>query len=74
MPDAGLPVRFGWFLVPEAADPRGLVDQARLAERAGFDLVGIQDHPYQRRHLDTFTLLAALATATERVGLFPDVA
>jgi alkanesulfonate monooxygenase SsuD/methylene tetrahydromethanopterin reductase-like flavin-dependent oxidoreductase (luciferase family) len=72
--DAGLPVRFGWFLVPDAADPRALVEQARLAERAGFDLVGIQDHPYQRRYLDTFTLLAALATATERVGLFPDVA
>ena len=74
MPDAGLPVRFGWFLVPEAADPPALVEQARLAERAGFDLVGIQDHPYQRRYLDTFSLLAALATATERVGLFPDVA
>jgi alkanesulfonate monooxygenase SsuD/methylene tetrahydromethanopterin reductase-like flavin-dependent oxidoreductase (luciferase family) len=72
--DRGLPVRFGWFLVPDAADPRALVDQARMAERAGFDLVGLQDHPYQRRHLDTFTLLAALATATERVGLFPDVA
>jgi alkanesulfonate monooxygenase SsuD/methylene tetrahydromethanopterin reductase-like flavin-dependent oxidoreductase (luciferase family) len=74
LPDAGLPVRFGWFLVPEAADPRGLVEAARLAERAGFDLIGIQDHPYQRRYLDTFTLLAALATTTERVGLFPDVA
>jgi alkanesulfonate monooxygenase SsuD/methylene tetrahydromethanopterin reductase-like flavin-dependent oxidoreductase (luciferase family) len=72
--DAGLPVRFGWFLVPEAADPQGLVGQARLAERLGFDLIGIQDHPYQRRYLDTFTLLAALATATERIGLFPDVA
>jgi alkanesulfonate monooxygenase SsuD/methylene tetrahydromethanopterin reductase-like flavin-dependent oxidoreductase (luciferase family) len=74
VPDAGLPVRFGWFLVPEAADPAGLLEEARLAERAGFDLIGIQDHPYQRRYLDTFTLLAALATATERVGLFPDVA
>jgi alkanesulfonate monooxygenase SsuD/methylene tetrahydromethanopterin reductase-like flavin-dependent oxidoreductase (luciferase family) len=74
MPDAGLPVRFGWFLVPEADDPPALVEQARLAERAGFDLVGIQDHPYQRRYLDTFSLLAALATATERAGLFPDVA
>jgi alkanesulfonate monooxygenase SsuD/methylene tetrahydromethanopterin reductase-like flavin-dependent oxidoreductase (luciferase family) len=72
--DAGLPVRFGWFLVPEAADPGGLVEQARLAERLGFDLIGIQDHPYQRRYLDTFTLLAALATVTERIGLFPDVA
>src|SRR5215216_3415707 len=74
MADAGLPVRFGWFLVPEAADPPGLVEQVRLAERAGVDLVGIQDHPYQRRFLDTFSLLAALAAATERVGLFPDVA
>jgi alkanesulfonate monooxygenase SsuD/methylene tetrahydromethanopterin reductase-like flavin-dependent oxidoreductase (luciferase family) len=72
--DAGLPVRFGWFLVPDAADPKALVEEARQAERAGFDLVGIQDHPYQRRYLDTFTLLAALATATERIGLFPDVA
>jgi alkanesulfonate monooxygenase SsuD/methylene tetrahydromethanopterin reductase-like flavin-dependent oxidoreductase (luciferase family) len=74
MADAGQPVRFGWFLVPEAADPPGLVEQVRLAERAGVDLVGIQDHPYQRRFLDTFSLLAALAAATERVGLFPDVA
>ena len=74
MPDAGLPVRFGWFLVPDAADPQGLVAEGRLAERAGFDLIGIQDHPYQRRYLDTFTLLATLATATERIGLFPDVA
>jgi alkanesulfonate monooxygenase SsuD/methylene tetrahydromethanopterin reductase-like flavin-dependent oxidoreductase (luciferase family) len=74
MADAGLPVQFGWFLVPDAADPPGLLAEARLAERTGFDLVGIQDHPYQRRYLDTFTLLAALASATERVGLFPDVA
>jgi alkanesulfonate monooxygenase SsuD/methylene tetrahydromethanopterin reductase-like flavin-dependent oxidoreductase (luciferase family) len=72
--DHGRPVSFGWFLVPDAADPAGLVDQARRVERAGFDLIGIQDHPYQRRHLDTFSLLAGLATATERVGLFPDVA
>lgn len=74
MADAGLPVRFGWFLVPEARDPWGLLEEARLAERAGFDLIGVQDHPYQRRYLDTFTLLAALTAATERVGLFPDVA
>ena len=74
MPDRGRPVTFGWFLVPDAADPPGLVDQARRVERAGFDLIGIQDHPYQRRYLDTFSLLAALAMATERIGLFPDVA
>jgi len=74
VPDAGRPVELGWFLVPDATDPPGLLDQARLAERAGFDLVGVQDHPYQRRYLDTFTLLAALAAATDRIRLFPDVA
>jgi alkanesulfonate monooxygenase SsuD/methylene tetrahydromethanopterin reductase-like flavin-dependent oxidoreductase (luciferase family) len=74
MPDRGRPVTFGWFLVPDAADPPGLLEQARRVERASFDLIGIQDHPYQRRYLDTFSLLAALATATERIGLFPDVA
>src|SRR4030095_16991879 len=63
-----------WFLVPDAADPAGLVDQARRVERAGVDLIRIPDHPYQRRYLDTFSLLAALATATGRIGLFPDVA
>jgi len=74
VPDAGRPVELGWFLVPDATDPPGLLEQARLAERAGFDLVGVQDHPYQRRYLDTFTLLAALAAATDRIRLFPDVA
>jgi alkanesulfonate monooxygenase SsuD/methylene tetrahydromethanopterin reductase-like flavin-dependent oxidoreductase (luciferase family) len=74
VPDHGRPVTFGWFLVPDAADPPGLVERARRVERAGFDLIGIQDHPYQRRYLDTFSLLATLATATERIGLFPDVA
>ena len=74
MPDRGRPVSFGWFLVPDAAEPTGLVDLARRVEQASFDLIGIQDHPYQRRYLDTFSLLAALATATERIGLFPDVA
>ena len=74
MPDRGRPVTFGWFLVPDAADPAGLIAQARRIERADFDLIGIQDHPYQRRYLDTFSLLATLATATEQIGLFPDVA
>jgi alkanesulfonate monooxygenase SsuD/methylene tetrahydromethanopterin reductase-like flavin-dependent oxidoreductase (luciferase family) len=48
--------------------------RVELAERAGLDLVGIQDHPYQRRFLETWSLLAFLAARTERVGLFPDVA
>jgi alkanesulfonate monooxygenase SsuD/methylene tetrahydromethanopterin reductase-like flavin-dependent oxidoreductase (luciferase family) len=37
-------------------------------------LVGIQDHPYQRRFLDTWTLISTLVPVTERVRFFPDVA
>lgn len=63
-------VELGAFVVPDAA----AVDHVLAAERAGFDLVGIQDHPYQRRFFDTFSLLAFLAARTERVRLFPAVA
>ena len=40
---------------------------------AGLDLVGVQDHPYQRRFFDTWTLLSYAAGQTERVQLVPDV-
>jgi alkanesulfonate monooxygenase SsuD/methylene tetrahydromethanopterin reductase-like flavin-dependent oxidoreductase (luciferase family) len=43
------------------------------ADRAGLDLVGVQDHPYQRRFFDTWTLLSYAAGRTERVRLVPDV-
>ena len=46
----------------------------RTADEAALDLVGIQDHPYQRRFLDTWSLIAALLTENERVSLFTDVA
>ena len=64
----------GVFLVPDARDPERTVEQAVAADEAGLDLVAIQDHPYQRRFLDTFTLLAHLAGVTSRVRLAPDVA
>jgi alkanesulfonate monooxygenase SsuD/methylene tetrahydromethanopterin reductase-like flavin-dependent oxidoreductase (luciferase family) len=74
MPDRGLPVQFGFFPEPLAADPAALVEDVLHAERLGFDLIGIQDHPYNATHLDTMTLLAVLAGRTSRIGLFPDVA
>src|SRR6266536_2637268 len=72
MTDYGREVRFGYFLIPNAADP--LLATAREVERLGLDYIGVQDHPYQRRFVDTWTLLAMIAAATSRVGLFPDVA
>jgi alkanesulfonate monooxygenase SsuD/methylene tetrahydromethanopterin reductase-like flavin-dependent oxidoreductase (luciferase family) len=64
----------GAFLVPDADGLESLLAQAEAAEEGGLDLIGIQDHPYQRRYLDTFSLLAFLAARTTRVRLFPDVA
>jgi alkanesulfonate monooxygenase SsuD/methylene tetrahydromethanopterin reductase-like flavin-dependent oxidoreductase (luciferase family) len=65
---------FGAFVVPDASDPDALLEQVLAVERAGLELVGIQDHPYQRRFLDTFSLLAFVATRTRDLTLFPDVA
>jgi alkanesulfonate monooxygenase SsuD/methylene tetrahydromethanopterin reductase-like flavin-dependent oxidoreductase (luciferase family) len=71
---SGPELRFGLSVVPEAAGYARLVEQVRLADRSGLDLVGIQDHPYQRRFLDTFALIADLLARTDRVRIFPDVA
>jgi alkanesulfonate monooxygenase SsuD/methylene tetrahydromethanopterin reductase-like flavin-dependent oxidoreductase (luciferase family) len=70
----GPDLRFGLSVVPEAASYERLVAQVLAADRAGLDLVGIQDHPYQRRFLDTFALVADLLARTQRVRVFPDVA
>ena len=65
---------FGLSVTPNADAYRDIVAQVLAAERGGLDLVGIQDHPYQRRFLDTFSLLADVLARTERVHVFPDVA
>jgi alkanesulfonate monooxygenase SsuD/methylene tetrahydromethanopterin reductase-like flavin-dependent oxidoreductase (luciferase family) len=72
--DYGHPVRFGVFVTPAAPRPEQPLTVAVLADELGFDLVGVQDHPYQHRFLDTWTLLTAMAMRTTRVHVFPDVA
>ncbi|MCI0687035.1 MAG: LLM class flavin-dependent oxidoreductase [Sporichthyaceae bacterium] len=72
MADHGREIKFGYFLIPNANEP--LLATAREVERLGLDYVAVQDHPYQRRFVDAWVLLSAIAGVTERVGLFPDVA
>ena len=72
MADYGLPIKFGYFLIPNADAP--LLAVAREVEQLGLDYIAVQDHPYQRRFLDTWTLLSMIAATTSRIGLFPDVA
>src|SRR3569832_1470042 len=67
-------LQFGIFPTPNAAELDDVLEQVTSAERVGLDLVGIQDHPYQRRFLDTWTLISSLVPVTERIRFFPDVA
>lgn len=68
------PIQFGYFILPDATQPLRALEQAVRADAAGIDLIGIQDHPYQHRFHDTWTLLTAIAARTKRVTVFPDVA
>src|SRR5437879_10280559 len=66
------PVRFGVFVTPEATERP--LQMAALADELGYEVVAVQDHPYQRRFFDTWTLLTAIAMRTEHITVFPDVA
>jgi alkanesulfonate monooxygenase SsuD/methylene tetrahydromethanopterin reductase-like flavin-dependent oxidoreductase (luciferase family) len=74
MSDYGRAVQFGVFPEPAAAQVNSIYTLADIADRTGLDLVGIQDHPYQRRYLDTWMLMATILARTERITVFPDVA
>lgn len=65
---------FGISVTPYAEQYGQIVGQVAAAERGGLDLVGIQDHPYQRRFLDTFALIGDLLARTKTLRFFPDVA
>lgn len=67
-------VEFGLSVTPSWPDEPTVLRLAEVADRAGLELIGIQDHPYQWRFFDTWTLIAFLAARTSRVRFFPDVA
>ncbi len=66
-------VSFGIFPSPRADFAHECLHMARVADEAGFDVVGIQDHPYQRRFLDTWMLMGFVLAETSRISVFPDV-
>ena len=68
------PVHFGVFMSPDAAHVGEVRANVHVAEREGFDFVSIQDHPYVANYLDTFSLIAVLATETSRLRFVTDVA
>ena len=74
MPDYGHDLEFGVFLSPDAVDAARTLELAQLADVLGYDLVTVQDHPYQAKHLDAWTLLSAIAARTSAVRVAPNVA
>src|SRR5919106_5094065 len=65
---------FGISIVPYSDSLEQNRELVRAADQGGLQLVGIQDHPYQRRVLDAFALVATLLAETKRISFFTDVA
>lgn len=84
MPDYGHDLLFGTYLTPLAEQAHSVLQLADLTEEVGLDIVSARDHPYQLSSvpdepsepamLDTMTLLALIASRTNRVRLMPNVA
>ena len=65
--------QFGVFLNPGVDNFETPLQWAKTADETGLDWLTIQDHPYQRRFLETWTLLTALAVSTENIHVSMNV-
>ena len=74
MTDYGHELEFGIFPSPDADRVTETLAMAEAADVGGLDLVTIQDHPYQAKHLDAWTLLSVIAARTTSVRVAPNVA
>jgi hypothetical protein len=73
MTDYGHELQFGTFITPLADKADEVLELAKLTELVGLDLVTFQDHPYQPRFLDTWTLLSFIAAETSNLRVAPNV-
>lgn len=73
MPDYGHSLQFGSFLTPTSTNPEHVVELAVLAESSGLDLVTFQDHPYQPKLLDAWTLMTWVAAKTTKIRVAGNV-
>ena len=73
MTDYGQDLQFGTFLTPDAAEADRVVELALLTEAAGLELATFQDHPYQRRFLDAWALIATVLARTSSLRVSANV-
>src|SRR3954453_2319990 len=67
-------VQIGYKLATEAFGPKEIVEQAQLAERAGFDFLELSDHyppllQTQGHPASPWAMLGTIAGTTTRIGL-----
>jgi Luciferase-like monooxygenase len=74
MTDLRRELQFGISVTPLAERAEAVLELATLADVLGLGLVTSQDHPYQARFLDAWTLLSVVATRTANVHVAPNVA
>src|SRR5215210_5177688 len=74
MTDYGHELQFGVFIPPAARQLDAVLELSKLADVLGLDLVTFQDHPYQGRFVDTWTLISVIAALTSNVRVAPNVA
>src|SRR5256885_12625474 len=67
-------VQVGISIVPYTDELDRNRELVRAADEGGLALVGVQDHPYQRHFLDTWSLIPTLLAETKRISFFTDVA
>jgi alkanesulfonate monooxygenase SsuD/methylene tetrahydromethanopterin reductase-like flavin-dependent oxidoreductase (luciferase family) len=68
------PVAFGLNVDPNTGGLAIAARIAAIADAAGLEYAGVQDHPYNPDFVDTLTHITWLAAHTSRVHLFPNVA
>ena len=73
MTDYGHDIEFGTFITPLNSPPEQPVLLARHAEELGYEFATFQDHPYQPRFHDTWTLMSWVAAQTSRIRLLGNV-
>src|SRR6202022_4984414 len=73
MPDFGHHLEFASFPEPKSTPPTYALDLAVQSERWGYDVVAIQDPPYQAGYLDTIALMTWVAAKTDRIRVVSNV-
>lgn len=66
-------IEFGIFPTPAADQVEQTVALAELADAVGIDLVAVQDHPYQGKFVDTWTVLSVIGARTSQLKVAPNV-